>query len=97
MTDLLTVFLGLGIFTANSAARFRQWQDDRRAGWSMHRLGYLSEEVYGYALAKFAAERQETDPAWTRYLSTNVRSYFKRSQKWLTKNPDYVAVAETFG
>jgi hypothetical protein len=28
MTDLLTVFLGLGIFTANSAARFQQFQND---------------------------------------------------------------------
>src|SRR5262249_24536117 len=59
MTDLLTVFLGLGIFTANCAGRFRQYQDETRQEWSMQRLGYLPEEVYGYALAKFAAERSE--------------------------------------
>jgi hypothetical protein len=87
MTDLLTVFLGLGIFTANSAARFRQ--HDHGGGWhslSMRRLGYLSQELYGYALAKFAAERDERDPEWTLHLSTNVRAYFKRSSAWLAKN-----------
>jgi hypothetical protein len=87
MTDLLTVFLGLGIFTANSAARFQQ--HDHGGGWhswSMRRLGYLTQEVYGYALAKFAAERGEIKPNWTRHLSTNVRAYFKRSSAWLAKN-----------
>jgi hypothetical protein len=86
LTDLLTVFLGLGIFTANSAARFKQFQDERRQGWSMNRLGYLPEEVYGYALAKFALERGEMKPSWTRHLTTNVRSYFNRSLAWLKKN-----------
>jgi hypothetical protein len=85
LTDLLTVFLGFGIFTANSAARFQQYQDDRRQGWSMQRLGYLPQEAYGYALAKFAWERNEDRPAWSKHLSPNVRSYFKRSQKFLRK------------
>jgi hypothetical protein len=86
LTDLLTVFLGLGIFTANSAARFKQYQEDRRQGWSMQQLGYLPEEVYGYALARFAAERGENKPEWIDHLSTNVRTYFKRSRAWLAKN-----------
>ncbi|HEY6305805.1 MAG TPA: hypothetical protein VI488_05010 [Candidatus Angelobacter sp.] len=86
MTDLLTVFLGLGIFTANSAGRFKQYQDERRQGWSMQRLGYLPEEVFGYALARFAHKREEEKPAWAAHLSTNVRSYYKRSRAWLQKN-----------
>ena len=86
MTDLLTVFLGLGIFSANSAARFKQYQEDRRQGWSMQRLGYIPEEVYGYALARFAAERGEQDAKWAKHLSTNVRAYFKESRAWLRKN-----------
>lgn len=63
MTDLLTVFLGPGIFIANSAARFKQFQTDRKIGWSTQRLGYLPEPVFGYALAKFAAERSERKPS----------------------------------
>jgi hypothetical protein len=86
LTDLLTVFLGLGIFTANSAARFKQFQDERRQGWSMNRLGYLPEQVFGYALARFAFERGEEKSDWTKHLSTNVRAYFNRSLSWLTKN-----------
>jgi len=86
MTDLLTVFLGLGIFTANTAARFLQYQDENRQGWSMQRLGYLPEEVYGYALAKFAAARGEGRPKWVRHLSTNVRAYYKSSRAYVGKH-----------
>lgn len=83
LTDLLTVFLGFGIFNANCAARFQQWQDERKQGWSMQRLGYLPEQVYGYALARFARERNEPTPPWAGHLSTNVRAYFKKSMQWL--------------
>jgi hypothetical protein len=86
LTDLTTVFLGLGIFTANAAAQFEQHQDGRSQGWSMQRLGYLSEEMYGYALAKFAFERGEESPGWKKYLSTNVSAFYKRSSKWLSQN-----------
>jgi hypothetical protein len=91
MTDLLTVFLGFGIFSANSAARFKQYSEAGWHGWSMQRLGYLPQEIYGYALARFAAERGERKPEWTRHLSTNVRVYFKRSRAWLAKNANHAA------
>ena len=86
MTDLTTVFLGMGIFNANCAVRFKQWQSDRMQGWSMRHLGYLPEEVFGYALARFAHERNERDPKWVKHLSTNLRSYFKKSAAWLQEN-----------
>lgn len=85
MTDLATVFLGFGIFTANSARRFKQFQEDRRQGWSMKRLGYLPELVYGYALARFAKERREVKPLWTEHLSTNLKAYYRRSAAWLER------------
>jgi hypothetical protein len=94
MTDLLTVFLGLGIFNANTAARFHQYQDETHQGWSMQRQGYLPETVFGYALARFAAARGEDRPAWTRHLSTNVREYFKRSRKWIEKNERWARTGE---
>jgi hypothetical protein len=84
LNDLLTVFLGLGIFTANAAFRFEQHSDSTSQGWSVRRLGYLSEEQFGYALARFAYERGEGKPAWISFLSTNVASYLKRSAAWLT-------------
>jgi len=84
LNDLLTVFLGLGIFTANAAFRFEQHSDGTSQGWSARRLGYLSEEQFGYALARFAYERGEGKPAWISFLSTNVASYLKLSAAWLT-------------
>lgn len=97
MTDLLTVFLGLGIFAANSAARFKQFQNERKIGWSTQRLGYLSERVFGYALARFATERGEVKPDWARHLSPNVKSDFKNSKRWLEQNPQFVALAKPIG
>ena len=84
LTDLLTVFLGLGIFTANSAARFTQHDDGVKRGWSFRRLGYLSEPMFGYALAVFAMERGESKPVWAKYLSVNAGSYFRQSYKFVT-------------
>jgi len=86
LNDLLTVFLGFGIFTANAAFRFEQHQDARSQGWSARRLGYLSEEQFGYALARFAYEREDAKPKWSSLLSTNIKSFMKRSGAWLSAN-----------
>jgi hypothetical protein len=88
LNDLLTVFLGFGIFTANAAFRFEQHRDNKSQGWSARRLGYLSEEELGYALARFAYEREESKPAWVSFLSINIASYLKRSAAWLTSNQE---------
>ena len=86
LTDLLTVFLGMGVFTANSAFTFRQWTDTFSQGWQAQVKGYLSEEMFGYALALFAWIRKEKKPEWSRYLVTNVKSYFKQSRRYIEKN-----------
>jgi hypothetical protein len=86
LNDLLTVFLGFGIFPANSAFRFEQHQDYSKQGWSARRLGYLSEEQLGYALARFAFERGEQKPAWRSFLNTNIAAYLKRSAACMDKN-----------
>lgn len=88
LTDLATVFCGLGIFTANSAARFTQFDDGVQHGWSFQRQGYLSEQMFGYALAYFAQLRGESRPAWAKYLNINVGTYFKQSAKFLAKQSD---------
>lgn len=84
LTDLLTVFVGFGIFSANSAFYFEQRTHYDSHGWSARRLGYLPEEVYGYALARFAYERRENKPPWASFLSSNVAAYLKRSASWLS-------------
>jgi hypothetical protein len=81
LTDLLTVFFGLGVFTANSAFRFTQSSQ----AWSVESRGYLTEEMFGYALAVFALMRGEQSPAWAQFLEGSVKTYFKRSLKYLEK------------
>ncbi|MGW3042212.1 hypothetical protein ACWC9T_19765 [Kitasatospora sp. NPDC001159] len=83
LTDLLTVYFGLGIFTANSAFNFSQ----SNRGWSYSRLGYLSERMLGYALACYAHLRGETKPTWARHLATNPRAYLKQGLRYLGQNP----------
>ncbi len=83
MTDLLTVFYGFGIFSANSSFVFEQWTNAQFQGWRAGGSGYLSEEMYGYSLAMFAYLRQETNPAWEQYLKTNVKSYFRSALKFI--------------
>jgi hypothetical protein len=83
LTDLLTVWFGLGIFTANSAFKFRQWNGGFKQGWESKRLGYLSEQMFGYALAWFAFVRGERRPPWSRFLEGNSGHYFKSSMRFL--------------
>jgi len=83
MTDLATVYPGLGVFTANACCRFEQHQDSYRSGWSTRAHGYLSEPLYGCALARFAGDRGEADPPWAGYLGTNLRAYFHQAAVWL--------------
>jgi hypothetical protein len=86
LNDVLTIFLGFGVFNANSAFQFRQYTNNDSQGWSTQRLGYLSEELFGYGLARFAFERKEAKPEWAKHLSSNISSYFKRSLAWLQAN-----------
>jgi hypothetical protein len=69
LTDLMTVFSGFGIFTANAAFEYRSGM----RGWRVSRAGYLTEQEFGYALALFALRRAETKPKWSRELKKNVR------------------------
>jgi len=83
LTDLLTIVFGLGIFSANAA--FDYWREvhgDHRYSRTS-RLGYLTEPMYGYGLARYAWLRGEPDPAWARYLDTNPRTFLKRGLRYL--------------
>lgn len=86
MTDVCTAYLGMGFFTASVAFQFKKWSNERTEGWSTSRKGYLSQELWGYVLARFAAERAEKKPAWAKELPVNVRGYFGQSVKWLREN-----------
>jgi hypothetical protein len=83
LTDLLTVFFGLGVFTANSVIREKHWNAGHSSGWSVGRLGYLGMPEYGYAFARFARARNEDGTAWSRELRLDVRSSFQQAMRFL--------------
>jgi hypothetical protein len=81
LTDLLTVYLGLGVFTANAAFDYRQ--DHRQR--TTQRLGYLTEPMFGYGLACHAWLRGERRPAWARHLDTNPRVVMRSGLRYLAR------------
>ena len=74
LTDLLTVFFGLGLFSANNVIHENYWNDGPLSGWSIGRRGYVTMEMYGYAFALYALARGETSPKWLSQLRLDVRS-----------------------
>ena len=54
-TDVLAIVLGFGLFTANGAFRFRQYQSTGTHGWSTRHQGYLRRDEATFALAVFCA------------------------------------------
>ena len=93
LTDLVPIFLGLGILTSSAAFRFTQWHDNQYQGWRASRQGYLSEPMYGYALAVFAWLRGDQKPRWAKHLTPNVRLYLRQSLNYLRRGGDTVLPA----
>lgn len=85
MTDLLTVFYGFGVFSANNAFSLAEGRNAVYEAGPHFRNEYMTEEMYGYALALFAHARGEDKPKWSKYIDTNVKHYFKQAQKYLAK------------
>jgi hypothetical protein len=85
LTDLATVFFGFGANAARDFAATERYGSTgaRLVGWRASRLGYLTEPMWGYALAYWAHLRGERDPGWARHLDTNPRAYMKRGLRYL--------------
>lgn len=94
LTDLLTVYFGLGIFTANQALREVNWRSGTFEGWSTAKQGYMSIPEFSYALALYAQFRGEERPRWVRYLRPDARAYFKVESKGIiASSPSASAIA----
>ncbi|WP_132148079.1 hypothetical protein [Kribbella antiqua] len=83
LTDLLTVFYGLGIFTANAAYE-RRPRPNGRGKQSVAR-GYLREAALSEALAYYALLRGERRPDWDRHLDPPVRRVMRNQLAILHK------------
>ena len=86
LTDLTTVFFGLGIFNANAA--FQTYRGIDYSGWS--KMGYLSQMEWGYALSLFAHIRGEKYPAWIKQLTLNIQGDFIQGQNFIQANSNII-------
>jgi hypothetical protein len=87
LTDLTVIFLGLGVFLANSP---RNWlsQDTLWPGTQLRKPEYLSPPMFGWALAHIAWHRGERRPAWGAHLGLGPRANMKQGVKYLWATGD---------
>ena len=88
LTDLLTVYFGAGILTANSAFQFNQWADGKMQGWNASRQGYLTEAQFGFSLAGYSWYRGDNAAVWRKHLRENIAYYFDDSMHFLSTTRD---------
>jgi len=88
ITDLLPVFLGTGIFLANSTLQDSSGYSAGWSWWSMSRQGYLPSRIFGYAFALFAFVRGETQPSWAEHLRLDARVALHTGLRYLHKTGD---------
>ncbi len=93
-TDFLTVFMGFGVFSANSAFHFRQFSDGFSQGWESRRSGYLSEAALIHALSLFLVLREAPVAAALEHLKPHLQSLLTRAHKRQLKDPRIAELRE---
>lgn len=78
-TDTCAIFMGFGIFQANSAFSFQQYSTSDSIGWSTSGVGYLSQKERSFALAIFLKLKNISPNIAYPHCDSNVRSYLKRA------------------
>lgn len=88
VTDLLTVFLGMGVFPANATVRHEAYTTGNWSFFSINKQGYLSSMALGYALALFAFVREDTSVRWASHLRPDAAGGLKAGLRYLEKTGD---------
>lgn len=84
-TDVCAVFMGFGVFTANSAFSFQQFSDGMMQGWRSSSLGYLDERALAFALAIFLDLHGIAPGEVRKHLRTNPRTYLVHAARYLAR------------
>ncbi len=88
VTDLVPVYLGMGIFAANSTVQEEHGRMGQWSWWSVGKHGYLPARIFGYALALFAFMRGDRKPTWPQYLRLDASSALVDGLRYLQKTDD---------
>ncbi len=86
-TDLAAVYLGFGIFLANSASSFSAFSEFDQIGWQHDIQGYLSADALVSALAIWESLAERDPTLASPHLKKNLRKQLKRTTKYL-RNQD---------
>jgi len=86
-TDLLTVYMGFGLFGANCAFNFSRnnWE------WKWSRKGYLPERAWAFALALFFQLREQSVDEAERFLKASLVTDLDHATRYLKKRPELLA------
>jgi len=82
-TDLTAVFIGFGVFLANSAFTFQQYSSATRTGWRARTQGYLPELQLLNAMAIFCSLSGAPWRDALPHLDAHLRPLLKRLVKEL--------------
>jgi hypothetical protein len=78
-TDVGAAYLGFGVFMANSAKNFSQFQSAGEIGWEMRGAGYLSENALTTALAMMVRLTAANATPIEGELKTYLRGVFRKA------------------
>ena len=84
-TDLAAVYLGFGLFLANTSFSFQQFVDyqSNTQGWRTKNQGYLSENELLHALAIFILLHNEDEHKPLKYLKDSLKGRYKKVLKYI--------------
>ncbi|HEY2346992.1 MAG TPA: hypothetical protein VGH80_14125 [Xanthomonadaceae bacterium] len=91
-TDVLAVVMGFGLFIANGAFRYRQYQSGNVQGWSVRRQGYLHREEATYALAIFCALKAIPEREAVQHLQDGLVPPFRKAYREILPSPALAAL-----
>jgi hypothetical protein len=94
-TELAAVYLGFGIFGANSAFQYQQHQDFMSQGWGYSRHGYIKEREWVFALAVFLALKGMAATVAKPHLKSHLAGQLTRAEKYLQQNPSILERIKT--
>ncbi|WP_440957296.1 hypothetical protein ACFELO_08240 [Oceanicaulis sp. LC35] len=92
LTDLMAVYLGFGVFLANSAFHFQQYSESGYAGWRSSRRGYLTQETLTYATALFCEIRQADHDVAKASLKPHLVKVFDKACKQIAQRESLAAL-----
>ena len=88
LTDLVSVFTGFGLFTANCTVQDQSYTDGGMNHFYISKSGYLSSIQFGYALGLMAWMRNDNSLKWLNQLRPDAKVSCRKAIRYLTKTGD---------